>query len=195
MSYNPVIPQASSKRVISQRQIQANYTGIFNAFAKNHSTLGNSDTQGMHDVLILRAQPIDPTTTATQVAIYNKLVSSIPNLFYMPNNTQTPIQMNYPSIQIGLQPSPPNTYFAQQYSFVAGPFVVYAGVLVNVTPNQLVTLLPVTTLRFVGVTVRNFVGVNIVNSVAATNITGNTFNINFQAGTATRDVYYIAIGN
>lgn len=196
MSYNTTIPQAASKRVISQRQIQANYTAIFNAFAKNHSALGNSDTQGQHNLLILRPQTLDPTTTATQVAAYNRLVSTIPNLFFRPNNSQTPIQMTYPSIKVGLQPSPPNTYFPDQYSFVAGPFVFYAGVIPNVGPNQLVTLLPVTTLRFVGVTVRNFASVGTVsNSVAATNISANTFRINFQAGTATRDVYYIAIGN
>jgi hypothetical protein len=201
LSYNPNIPQASSKRVISQRQILANFSGIFDAFAKNHSPLGNNDLQGMHDIMILRDQTNvgNPTTTATQVAIYNKLVSSVPNLFYRPNNSQTPIQMTYPSIQTGLQPSPPNTYFPQQYSFVAGPFVFYAGIIKNPSNGQTITLTPIVSqLRFVGVGVTNFNGGNtFVNSVVASNILANTFQIVYQTAPPgiNRDVYYIAIGN
>lgn len=194
MSYNTNIPQAASKRVISQRQIQANFTEIFNAFAENHSALGNADLQGKHNMLVLRPQVPDPATTATQNAIYNKKVATIPNLFFRPNNSQTPIQMTYPSLVVGIQ-TPPSTYFAQQYSFVAGPFVFYAGIILNPTNGQTVTLLPATTLRYVGVCVKDFVG-TVVSSVAATSIVANSFNINFQAQIgSTRDVYYIAIGN
>lgn len=198
MSYDPNIPQSTSKRVISQRQIQSNYTAIFNAFARNHSPLGNQDLQGKHDVLVLRSQSGDPTTSATQIAIYNKLVSGIPNLFYRPNNNQTPIQMTYPSVQVGLQPSPPNTYFPQQYSFVAGPFVVYTGVIINPPDGTVVTVSPVTNLKYVGLGVANFqVNGFIVGLTIPTNITGNTFTIRYQTGVGpiNRDVYYLAIGN
>lgn len=195
MLYNPNIPQAASKRVISQAQIRANFTEIFNSFAKNHSPLGNNDLQGAHNILILRPQTLDPATTATQTAIYNKLVLTVPNLFFRPNNSQTPIQMTYPSIKVGLQSTNPDVYFPDQYSFVAGPFVFYAGVILNPTNGQVVNLSPVTTLRYVGVCVKDFVG-TLVSSVAATNIAGSSFTINFQAQVgSTRDVYYIAIGN
>jgi len=130
MSYNPNIPLAASKRVISQSQIKSNFTEIFNAFAKNHSPLGNNDLQGKHNMLILRPQALDPATTATQVAIYNKKVATIPNLFYRANNSQTPIQMTYPSIGV-------NKNSSIQYSFVAGPFVVYTGAIpTNIVGNS-----------------------------------------------------------
>jgi len=188
MGFNPNIPQSTSKRAISQRQILINFQSIFQAMANNHSKLGLG-TQGKHTVLILRDQTIpgDPTTSATQTAIYQKLVAGIPNWFYRPSSNQTPIQMSYPSIDI--------TTANANYTFVAGPFVVYTGKITNPTNGQLVTLLPSTTLRYVGLTVANFTG-TVVNSAAATNISGNSFNINFQVQSGvTRDVYYLAIGN
>jgi hypothetical protein len=141
--------------------------------------------------MIMRPQAADPTTTATQVAIYNKLVSSIPNLFYRPNNSQTPIQMTYPSIGV-------NPASAQQYSFVPGPFVFYSGKISNPTNGQTITLSPSSTLRFVGVGVTNFNGGNtFINSVTASNILANTFQIFYQTAPPgiNRDVYYFAIGN
>jgi len=191
MSFNSAIPQATSKRVISQKQIAANFTEIFNAFAKNHSPLGNQDLQGKHNILILRPQAVDPATTATQVAIYNKKVAGIPNLFFRPNNSQTPIQMTYPSIGTSSAP----IYAATQYSFVAGPFVVYTGIISNPANGALVTVSPATTLRYVGLGVKDFTG-TVVGGAAATNIAGSSFNINFQVQIgATRDIYYLAIGN
>ena len=157
--------------------------------ANNHSQLGLG-TQGKHTVLILRDQtsPGDPTTSATQTAIYQKLVTGVPNWFYRPASNGTPIQMSYPSIDV--------TTSNTNYTFIAGPFVVYMGKVVNPTNGQLVTLLPSTTLRYVGLGVNNFLGTGaIVASAAATNISGNSFKIEFQAGTATRDIYYLAIGN
>lgn len=155
--------------------------------ANNHSKLGLG-TQGKHTVLILRSQALDPATSATQIAIYQKLVAGVPNWFYRPNNSQTPIQMSYPSIDV--------TTVNAQYTFVAGPFVVYLGKVINPTNGQLVTLLPATTLRYVGLGVNNFKTAGpIVWSAAATNIAGNSFNIQFQAGTTSRDIYYFAIGN
>lgn len=156
--------------------------------ANNHSPLGLG-TQGKHTVLILRDQTSagNPTTSATQTAIYQKLVGGLPNWFYRPNNNQTPIQLSYPSIDL--------TTVNANYSFVAGPFVVYTGKLINPANNALVTLLPVTTLRYVGLTVANYTGIN-VNTAAPTNIAANTFRINFQNEIGpTRDVYYLAIGN
>lgn len=187
MSYNTAIPQSTSKRAISQRQILINFQSIYRAFANNHSPLGLG-TQGKHTVLILRSQGSDPTTAATQTAIYQKLVTGVPNWFYRPASNGTPIQMSYPSIDI--------TTANANYTFVAGPFVVYTGKVLNPTNGQTVTLLPSTTLRYVGLGVNNFNGGGLFTAgVAATNISGNSFNIEFQAGAAVRDVYYLAIGN
>ena len=193
MSYNTTIPQANSKRIISQRQIQANYTAIFNAFAKNHSALGNNDLQGKHNILILRSQAVDPATTATQTAIYNKLIATVPNIFYRPNNSQTPIQLTYPSVKI-------DSTVSDQYTFVAGPFVVYGGLITNATDGQIVNLAltgPATTLRTVLLCSRNFSGGNaLIGWAIPTNIGGTSFTIRFQVYIGqTRDVHYLAIGN
>lgn len=187
MSYNPNIPQSTSKRAISQRQMLANFQEIFRAFANNHSPLGIG-TQGKHTVLILRSQAGDPTTSASQTAIYQKLVAGVPNWFYRPASNGTPIQLSYPSVDL--------TTVNANYTFLAGPFVVYTGKVVNPTNGQTVTLLPSTTLRYVGLGVNNFNGGGIfTQGVAATTIAGNSFKIEFQSGSATRDVYYLAIGN
>lgn len=189
MSFNPNIPQSTSKRAISQRQIFINFKSIYNAFANNHSALGLG-TQGKHRVLILKDQTLagDPATTISQIAIYQKLVGGIPTLFFRPSVNQTPIQLSYPSIDV----TTPNV----NYTFVAGPFVVYIGKVTNPTNGQLVTLLPSTTLRYVGLGSQNFASTGpITFSLAATNISGNSFRISYQAGTSSRDVYYLAIGN
>jgi hypothetical protein len=199
MSYNSSIPQAASKRVISQKQIKANFTAIYNAFAKNHLKLGPPDTQGKHNILILRPQGADPATTANQTAIYNKLVATIPNLFYRPNNNQTPIQMTYPSINV-------SSALSQQYSFVAGPFVVYGGLISNPMDGDVINLAitgPATTLRTVLLCSRNFSGVSnlpggnlLIGWAIPTNIAGTSFTIRFEVHPGqTRDVQYLAIGN
>lgn len=189
MGFNANIPQSTSKRAISQKQILINFQSIFKAMANNHSALGLG-SQGRHTVLILRTQVSDPTTSISQIALYQKLVGGIPNWFFRPSVNQTPIQMSYPSIDV--------TSANSQYTFIPGPFVVYTGKVTNPTNGQLVTLLPVTTLKYVGLTVANFTGLPAlnINSAVPTNITGNSFNISFENAIGpTRDVYYLAIGN
>jgi len=199
LSYNPNIPQANSKRSISQRQIRVNYQAIYSAFANNHATLGTEE-QGRHRVLVLRTVA-DPATTASQVAIYQKLVTAIPNLFYRPSNNQTPIQMTYPSVLTGLQTITPPVYYTDQYSFVAGPFVIYGGKVLNPGNNSPVTLSPNTTLKYVGLIITNykFTGIGTPAAIAVaipTSVSGNQFNISFQTQPSgvSFDVYYLAIG-
>ncbi len=203
MSYNPNIPQSTSKRAISQRQILINFQSIARAFANNHSALGLG-TQGKHRVLILKDQTVtgDPATSPTQIAIYQKIIGVNPSWFYRPSSNQTPIQLSYQSVQTGLQSTNPDVYFSDQHSFVAGPFVVYGGKVINPSNGALVTLLPSTTLRYVGLTVTNyqFTGSGTPSAIAVavpTNVSGNSFNISYQTRPAglTYDVYYIAIGN
>lgn len=144
----------------------------------------------MHTVLTLRPQIGDPTTLANQTALYNKLDGSgNPEIFYRPNNNQTPIQLTYPSLNT-------TQGAAQQYSFVAGPFVIYGGIIKNATNGQTITLTPVTTLLYVGLTSANVVPKGLLSlSSVATNISGNSFVISYSAPSITStDVYYLAIG-
>jgi hypothetical protein len=191
VSFNPLIPQNSDPIAVSQNQLRSNYSSIFNTFAQNHVSINQND-QGIHTSLLLRAQSGDPTTSSAQVSLYNKLSSNIPALFYRPANSATPIQMTYPSISTG-------SSLTAQYTFVAGPFVIYGGLLKNITSGQVVTLTPTTTLLYVGLTSANLSkpATNVGGAGAIpTSMTGSTFTIGYQtlvAGT-TLDAYYLAIG-
>jgi hypothetical protein len=153
----------------------------------------------MHDALTL-VNTIDPTLSSTQVAIYNKIVSNVPKLFFMPSNPgspQSPIQLTYSSIRTGLQTTTPVVYYPTQYSFVAGPFIVYGGIIKAPTNGQVVTLTPGTTLLYVDLiaTNNNFASSLVPAYAIPTSITGTSFTIKYQnPGAGTIDVYYFAIG-
>lgn len=192
MSYNVNIPQVTDKLLQLQPQFKANYQAINTTFSDNHISMTNStDVAGMHSLLTLRPQTLNPVTGANTVALYNKLVASVPELFFMPHNAATPIQLTYPSISVGSAVPYPN----DQYTFMAGPFIVYGGFIANATNGQTKTLTPGTTLLYVGLTTTNFTQVGVVAAAAPTNIVGNSFDIVFQASIPnTRSVYYFAIG-
>lgn len=101
MSYSSSIPNASDPRAQSQGQILANFQAINSVWSVNHNNLIGTDPQGQHKVLTIRPQTVDPTTTATQVGLYVKNVSSIPELFFRPKSNATPIQLTYPTISAG----------------------------------------------------------------------------------------------
>lgn len=194
MSFNPNIPTTSDKILQSFGQLRANFRAISNAFADNHIPLNQNDTiAGRHSVLTMRVKvsPVDPTTTSTQIALYNKLVSSIPELFFRPSNNGTPIQLTYPSIKADSSDT--------QYSFVAGPFIVYGGFIANVGTGVTVNLTPGTNLRSVDVILANFKPASLSASVpvaAAVNISGNSFDIltRLQPDGSQADAYYFAVG-
>jgi len=159
------------------------------AFADNHVGLTQDDEfSGMHTALTLQPQMADPATSTTQIAIYNKLVGGIPEMFFRPRANQTPIQMTYPSIKADLTTT--------QYSFVAGPFIIYGGKITNPTQGQTVTLTPGTTLIFVDLIIAN--SNTLPNQIAMaipTNIAGTSFDIRYHAViTSNFDVYYYAVG-
>lgn len=197
MSYNPNIPQLTDKILQSQPQLKANYQAINTTFSDNHISPTNStNTVGMHSLLTMRPQGADPVTGANQVALYNKLVTGIPELFFRPQNNAMPIQMTFPSIGVGtIAPYP-----ADQYTFMAGPFIVYGGLITNATNGQVKTLTPGTTLLYVGLTTTNYVvgggGAGVIAAATPTNIVGTSFTITFQnvSVTSKRDIYYFAIG-
>jgi len=190
MSYNSSIPQASDPRALSQSQIKANFQAINAVFANNHTPLtSNVPTIGMHTVLTMRPQNPAPSTSTGQVALYNKLDSnSVPELFFRPQGNATPIQLTYPSVGASTSPF-------RYYTFVAGPFVVYAGYVSNPTNGQVITLTPTTTLIYAGVTEAAHDTANDYRFSTATNLSGSTFTIKFvTGGTPTNSVYFLAIG-
>ncbi len=196
MSYDSNIPLVSDYILISQPQINANFQAINTVFSQNHIGLTSNEKSGMHNTLLFRVQP-DPVTSSTQIALYTKITGGFPSLFYSPSSSATPIQLTYPSLSTGNNGATPPVWFVRQNSFVAGPFVVYAGILPAIASGTTVTLLPSTTLIYVGLTFVNqrFIGnVNYAN-VCPSNIVSNTFKVQYQPILSTLpDIAYFAIG-
>ncbi len=194
-SWNPNIPLVTDKILQSARQIKANFRAINQSFNANHVPLTSSDDlSGKHNALIFTVAS-DPTTTANETALYTKLVSSVPQLFFRPNSDQTPIQMTYPSLQTGLQSTDPDVYYTSQYSFVAGPFVIYMGYVHLSTDGQAVVLSPITTLRHVDLTVTGAgPGFNLASPI---NVAANSFTIKFPTlnSSVRRSIFYLAVGS
>lgn len=194
MSFNPNIPTIADPILQSYFQLRANFQAINSAFAVNHSSLnGNQDNAGAHTILTLRPQNVDPITATDENALYNKLISAVPELFFMPNNSQAPIQLTYPSLV--------NDKSNNQYSFIAGPFVIYFGLLPNAPNGFMVNLLPVTALKYVNLAVTNTTSANPLKaklSAIPINITGNQFTVSHQitspGPTFPVQIYYFAIG-
>ena len=203
MSYTPNIPNSSDARAESQIQILSNYQTLNSVWAVNHVPLTSTDTQGQHNVLTLRNQSGDPTTASNQVALYNKLVSSIPELFFRPASNGTPIQLTYPSLTNGTPNIIVGTGYTNviQQSFIAGPFVIYAGYIFN--ENGLadliaaIALTPTSTLIYANANQSG--SSSVFNSAYALNL-NNPNPGNFSIGisgiqnTKVTIVYYFAIG-
>lgn len=183
--------------VNSQVQCKSNFQSIFNVFARNHVPL-NQAQQGMHNTLTFRPQDADPTTTVDQVSLYTKTTGSNTDLYFAPSNSQTPIQLTYPSVSTGLASEDPDVYLSDQYTFIPGPFVVYTG---NIFENNgfIKTLTPATTLIYVGLVLVNAgVGTDKTPGCATNlNVGGCKFTVrfanDFSSGFKPR-IKYLAIG-
>lgn len=195
MSFNPSIPIATDFRAVSQRQILSNFQAIASAWLENHVPLTAVENVGKHEVLNLRVQTVDPTTTANQSAIYNKLDGSgVPQLFFRPNANQTPIQLsnsNLNTLQTGATGD-------AQSSFIAGPFTIYFGFFANCPTGQVITVLPFSTLVYVGLStiLTGTLEPGLATTAAATGMAGNQFTVTYNNTqiTANPTIYYMAIG-
>ncbi len=200
MSFSPNIPMVGDFLSISQKQMIANFQAINAALFTDHVGLTAVDNVGQHNALTLRPQGSDPTTGADQCALYNKLVSTVPQLFFRSNSDATPIQMsnsNLNTIQTGATG-------ASQSSFIAGPFTVYCGFIAGATNGQVVVLSPSSVLKTVSLTTW-LAGTattpdlpNLASTATATAITGSQFTITFTTSTDgiphPPTLYYWAIG-
>lgn len=193
MSYSPNIPQVGDFLSISQKQILANFQSINNTFLIDHVALTAVENVGQHNALTFRLQGSDPATGADQCALYTKLVTSVPQLFFRSNSNATPIQMSNSNLNTVQTGAPGGT----QSSFIAGPFTIYMGFILNCPDAQLVTLLPSSTLLYVGLSTH--LNGNDVPGLASTsvpiNMVGNSFTIRYNTTQITTPtIYYMAIG-
>jgi hypothetical protein len=192
MSFNPNIPIVTDPILQSQRQIRANFQAMAAAWSVNHTQLtGNMDLQGMHNNFSLRPQTPDPATGATEVGLYNKIVSSIPQLFFRPNNSQTSIQMSYQNVKVDDSDT--------QFTFMAGPFIIYAGKIIQPVNGVLVVLSPGSSLIHIDLIATNIKIVPTIPPTAvATNLSGMSFNVQYQMIASGQpipfDLFYFGVG-
>jgi hypothetical protein len=179
---------------ISQKQMLANFQAINTTFLIDHVALTAVEDVGKHNALTLRPQNSDPTTAADQSAIYNKLVSGLPQLFFRPSSNQTPIQLSNPNLNTPQTFAPGST----QSSFLAGPFTIYMGYIIGCANGQVVSLTPSSTLLYVGLSTHLLgnVSVGLASTSAAVGITANQFTVSYNATQITTNplIYYMAIG-
>ncbi len=199
MSFNSSIPLVTDPILLSQSQLKANFQAINNAFSDNHVGLTEDpEFSGMHNQFTFQPQSGDPATDANQIAVYNKLVSSVPELFYRANNSQTPVQLTYPLILTGAD----NTGVAlpQQFSFIPGPFIIFFGEIQNPPNGTVITLAPGTSLLFVDLSLtllNGSFGTKFFNVAPIDiNTPANSFTIKyaFDPIAATFRITYYAIG-
>ncbi len=191
MSYNSNIPLGTDPMIKSQGQLRANYQAINRVFSENHVQMNNDEFKGMHNFLNFRVQA-NPATSTTQIALFTK-ISGSPELFFMPSNSQTPIQLTMSNLSTGLQSTNPDIYLPDQYSFVAGPFIIYGGRINGVTNGQIKVLSPSSTLLYAGVVTIFKDKVGNPQSFVGT-LTGSSFPILINPILTPQDVYYFAIG-
>lgn len=196
MSYNPSIPNIGDFTSISQKQMLANFQAINNTFFIDHIALTALEDVGRHNALTFRPLSGDPTTSSDQVAIYNKIVSGLPQLFFRPNSNATPIQLTNSNLNTVQTGAPGGT----QSSFLAGPFTIYMGYVVNCPNGQVVTLLPSSSLKYVGISTFLFNSriSSAINIAAVVNISANQFTIKYDplviSFIPAPTIYYMAIG-
>lgn len=199
MSYSSNIPNLNDFLSLSQKQMLSNFQEINSSFFRDHVGLTEVSDVGQHKSMTFRPQSGDPTTGATQCALYNKLVSTVPQLFFRPINNGTPIQLtnsNLNTVQTGAT-------FDSQSSFLAGPFTIYMGYVSNCPNGQPVILTPSSTLQYVGLStvIAQQPIPSQFNIAVPINRTGSQFVIQYTftipvtvPPTPLPTIYYMAIG-
>lgn len=192
MSYTP-IPFITDFILQSQAQLLQNFSISLRAFNENHVTF-NAQDGGKHSALVLRSQVADVATAADEGALYVKSgTGAVPQIFWRPSSSQTPIQMTYQSVV--------NTGDIQ-HSFVAGPFIYYFGKISPASNGQVVALTPssntlITVLLQASskdyIPTEGFATVAMPTAVAPTQFTINLLQVPTTPGVVT-DVYYMALG-
>ncbi len=198
MSFNNSIPLGTDFILQSFYQLRANFRAINNAFKENHASMADDlATAGQHTALTLQTQMLDPVTSADQVALYQKVANGEPQLFFAPNNSQTPIQMTYNSVTV----TDIGGGSFQYTTFLPGPFIIYAGFINNPTQDQLVTLSPNSTLIYVDGTIGflNSAPGGFPTTVTLYDILVTSFKMKFPTNFITIPglkfgVFYLAIG-
>lgn len=103
MTYNPAIPNANDIISQSQSQIKTNFGQADIIFDVNHITFDNATVvdRGKHRKVDFIRQTVAPGSAATQLVLYEKLVSTNSELFFQRDNVATEVQLTSGNPTIG----------------------------------------------------------------------------------------------
>jgi hypothetical protein len=93
-----IIPNATDQPSQSQSQIRTNFQSIQSLVDVNHVDFADGVNFGKHNFVSLVQQTSDPTTSATEIALYSKLLSGVLTLFLRPASNGTPITPMNPGV-------------------------------------------------------------------------------------------------
>lgn len=86
MAYQENKPLPTDRLKDSQADIQANFVSNKVSFDQNHITFDAADT-GKHKFIQMPVQTLGPVTSATELALYTKEVTGVPQLFLRRENS------------------------------------------------------------------------------------------------------------
>ena len=91
MTFNPNIPQATDLTSASQSQILTNFSQLNTIFDVDHVTYDNATVanRGKHDKSTYIEQGADPATSANEVALYSKDLSTVSTLYMRKESSGT----------------------------------------------------------------------------------------------------------
>jgi hypothetical protein len=127
MTFNPNIPQGAQLISATQAQIQINFDQLNSIFDVDHVTYDNATVanRGKHDKSTYIEQGSDPATSANEIALYSKDLSSVSTLYMRKESSGTVIQMS------GRDPilaNPGRTFLPGGIILVWGTFSLAPGV-------------------------------------------------------------------
>ena len=186
MTYLPGIPSAGDIQSVSQGQFQTNFQQLENVFDNDHYAWDYATValRGFHLQVTLPQAAADPTTAASQVALYSKSDGTNPQLFYRRQSAGTAIQMTS-----NTDPSASGN----GYSFLPGRILIQwglAGISGSTNPVTFSTAFSGTPWSIVATPYNNNGNV----TLATQNFSSSSFTIYSSSSTAHLSASWVAIG-
>jgi len=178
-SYTTDIPQAPQSLGETQQPILNNFNAIYDGFRKNHEPLAGTNA-GKHTIVQMTDQA-DPGGTANMLTFYNKIISTVPQLF-MESQGNRVYQIskfddaNFSHFGQFIALNAPTIFGG--WTFLPGGLILQYGQITGVTANVVFTIPYTTVYAF-------FCSNSLSGSVSTTG-----FTVNSTAG----QPYFIVIG-
>lgn len=103
MTYT-ILPNSGQSLGVTRAPINTNFSLIQSVFATNHIGFNNTGA-GKHTLIQFPIPQTTPVTAANEIAIYPKIVSSVPQLFFRPQSAGTEVQLTNAITPAGFTPT------------------------------------------------------------------------------------------